>query len=261
MSKTPVLCIPHGGGPLPLMGHEKHTNLIKFLNELPKSLDKPNAIVLISAHWEEDAVSITSGKQPTLIYDYYGFPEETYSINYPSPGDPALANTIAQLLGKANIPHKLDKDRGFDHGMFVPLKLMYPQAEIPVVQLSLNNNLNAQAHITIGKAISSLRDQGVLIIGSGFTFHNMKVFGQSNDEKNEAFEDWLVNVCIDKKLSEIEREKALIGWEKAPYARYCHPREEHLLPLLVCYGAAQSPASLMFYDIVLDKRTSGYRWA
>jgi len=130
----PVLFIPHGGGPLPLLGDESHLALVRFLKEITLSLPLPSSILIISAHWEEDKVTITNGKRPSLIYDYYGFPKEMYQIEYPAPGDPVLADKIYKLFQDSGIEAKLDEQRGFDHGMFVPLKIMFPEAEIPCVQ-------------------------------------------------------------------------------------------------------------------------------
>ncbi|MGZ8881699.1 MAG: DODA-type extradiol aromatic ring-opening family dioxygenase, partial [Methylosarcina sp.] len=171
---SPVLFIPHGGGPLPLLGDKEHQTLVHFLQEIAPSLGRPSAIVLISAHWEENIATITSGPSPSLIYDYYGFPEETYRIQYPAPGSPGLADKIFRLLQQSGISTRLDDQRGFDHGLFVPLKIMFPRVDIPCVQLSLVNNLDPATHIGIGKALAELRKDKVLIIGSGFSFHNLK---------------------------------------------------------------------------------------
>lgn len=165
---SPVLFLSHGGGPLPLLGDKDHQNLVNFIREVTLTLGIPTAILVISAHWEEDKPTITSGVLPPLIYDYYGFPKESYKIKYAAPGSPELANKIFNLLGGAGIKAKLDPQRGFDHGLFVPLKLMYPDATIPCVQLSLVNSLQAEEHIQIGRALAGLRKANILIIGSGF---------------------------------------------------------------------------------------------
>lgn len=165
----PVLFIPHGGGPLPLLGDKGHQNLVLFLQQIAPSLGQPSAIVVISAHWEESNVTITSGENPSLVYDYYGFPDEAYRIQYPVPGSPSLANKIQKLLHQSGISARLDSRRGFDHGLFVPLKIMFPAAEIPCIQLSLVNSLDPATHIKIGKALAELRKDNVLVIGSGFS--------------------------------------------------------------------------------------------
>ena len=264
--KGTVLFIPHGGGPLPILGDPRHQELIKFLEKIKTRINKPSSIIIISAHWEENEVKITSGEKPSLIYDYYGFPEETYKISYPVPGNPELADKIKNLLNAKHINSKLDTERGFDHGVFIPLKIMYPEASIPCVQISLLNNLDPKKHIKIGKALTSLMNENVLILGSGMSFHNLKIFlsdsknTKSDNVKNKEFDDWLVDVCTGDKLNTIEREKKMIEWTKAPSARFCHPREEHLIPLHVCYGVKCEKADLVFNDSIIDKKCSAFLW-
>ncbi len=258
-----VLFIPHGGGPLPLLGDKGHQELVDFFKHIAPTLGNPTAILVISAHWEENKATITYGKNPSLFYDYFGFPDEAYEIKYPAPGEPKLAEKIYYLLEENGIDARLDNDRGFDHGLFVPLKIMFPDAEIPCVQLSLLKSLNPEDHIEIGNALSVLKNQNILIIGSGLSFHNMNAFFQSTtdvDEKNEEFEYWLINTCTNIDLPEIEREQKLKQWTNAPYAKYCHPREEHLLPLHMCYGICSSPAKLVFNGKVLGKKVSAFLW-
>lgn len=250
---------------MPLMGEQSHAKMIDHLNGAEDVLGTPRAIVVVSAHWECDNPTITAGAAPDLFYDYGGFPDEMYHLNYPAPGAPDLAGSVADLLTSAGFEPRLDAERGYDHGVFVPLLLMYPDASIPVIQLSLLNSLDPAKHIEMGAAISSLADDDVLILGSGFTFHNMRAFGPGRsdgdvDAKNEAFEAWLRDTCTNPELSEEERRVRLIHWSDAPGARWCHPREEHLLPLHVCYGAGGGPATLSFDDLVLHKRSSGYSW-
>lgn len=261
---SPVLFIPHGGGPLPLLGNTGHQNMIDFLRQISPTLGRPSAILVISAHWEENVATITSGKAPSLIYDYFGFPDEAYKIKYPAAGDPVLANKIFNLLQDSGIEAKLDDQRGFDHGLFVPLKIMFPDASIPCIQLSLVSSLDPEAHIKMGKALAELREENILVIGSGFSFHNLKqFFSQSKDEvdiKNEEFEHWLIDTCTDKELTTQERETRLMEWSNAPSARYCHPREDHLLPLFVCYGMANSAAELVFEDTILGKKVCAFLW-
>ncbi len=258
-----IIFIPHGGGPRPLLNDKTHIKLITFLKELHKTINKPKAILIISAHWEEDIVTITSGKHPELIYDFFSSaPPKAYETKYPAVGDPDFAQKIYASLNSHGIKAKLDETRGFDHGMFVPLKLMYPEADIPCVQLSLMNNFDAQSHINVGKALTELLDENILILGSGFTFHNLDKFGlsNSNDDKNKSFEEWLVECCTSETMSVKEKELALVNWENAPFARYCHPREEHLLPLHVCFGAGLSSARLIFKEEVFGKIVTGYLW-
>ena len=264
--KGTVLFIPHGGGPLPILGDPRHKEIIKFLKNIKFRINKPSSIIVISAHWEEDEVNITSGEKPSLIYDYYGFPEESYKITYPAPGNSKLANKIKNLLMAKDINSKLNPERGFDHGVFIPLKIMYPDASITCVQISLLKNLDPKKHIEMGKALLSLMDENILILGSGMSFHNLNILlsgsesTDSDNAKNKEFDDWLVNVCAGDKLKNIEREKALIEWIKAPSARFCHPREEHLIPLHVCYGIKNKKADLVFNDNVIEKKVSAFLW-
>ncbi len=259
-----IFYFPHGGGPLPLLGDPGHKNMVDFLNAITPTLGEPSAILVISAHWEEEVPTITSGTHPPLFYDYYGFPEESYNITYPAPGAPALAQEIYRLLKEGGIDARLDDQRGFDHGLFVPLKIMYPDARIPCVQLSLVVGLDPASHMRIGQALATLRSQNLLVLGSGFSFHNLRAFFSSSpgvhDAKNAAFQQWLIETCVNGKISDTEREERLIAWDTAPFARYCHPREEHLLPLHVCYGLAGSPARLAFDGEVLGKRSIALAW-
>jgi len=260
---SPVLFIPHGGGPLPLLGDPGHQQLVDFLRGVSGSIPTPSAICVISAHWEASVATITSGASPSLIYDYYGFPDEAYAIQYPVPCAPNLAHMIFAALQQNGIDARLDEQRGFDHGLFVPLKLIFPEATIPCVQLSLLNNLDPAAHIEMAKALRPLRQENVLFIGSGFSFHNMRAFFASDrglDIQNVAFEEWLIDTCIHPGYSFSERSARLIAWDQAPAARYCHPREEHLLPLHVCAGLSDAAAELMFDGDVLGKRTCCFIW-
>lgn len=236
-----ILYLPHGGGPMPLLGDPAHAGMVDFWKQMAKQFPKPDAIVMISAHWEADVVSITASEAPELIYDYYNFPPETYEYQYPSPGHPELAKQMAEMLAASNIPVKLAAERGYDHGMFVPMMLMYPEADIPCVQLSLLSSMNAQQHIDMGKALADLRQQNILIIGSGMSFHSFPAMrrGNADDQRqSQAFDRWLVETCCSESLSTEQREQRLSNWESAPSARFCHPREEHLLPLHVCFGMA-----------------------
>ncbi|NQY26758.1 MAG: dioxygenase [Piscirickettsiaceae bacterium] len=260
-----ILFLSHGGGPMPLLGDEGHKEMVNCLQDIATKIIKPSAIIVVSAHWEEAIPTITSGAAPSLIYDYYGFPQESYNIKYPCTGEPQLANQIYSLLKNAGIDTNLDEKRGFDHGLFVPLKIMYPNADIPCVQLSLVNSLDPDGHMNIGAALQKLDYKNLLVIGSGFSFHNMKAFFESDinesKEQNEAFDTWLIETCSNSGFSEKEREIRLSQWDKAPFARYCHPREEHLLPLHVCYGIAQKSCSEYFELKILNKKSSMYLWS
>ncbi len=262
-NKVQIVYFSHGGGPLPILGDASHQAMLDFMKQLPDQLKKPDAILVVSAHWEENAATLLGAKAPAMFYDYYGFPQEAYEIKYPAPGSPELANRIAGILKKNNIPARIDPQRGFDHGLFIPLKMMYPQADIPSLQLSLLRGLNPMAHIGLGKALRDLMTENILVIGSGFSFHNMRAFAWEGngrpDPANDAFQDWLIETCSGP-IPQSEREQRLIEWEKAPSARYCHPREEHLLPLHVCQGLADKPAKLVFDDQILGKRSVAFLW-
>ncbi|EAT10929.1 dioxygenase [Bermanella marisrubri] len=264
MKQSDIVFLSHGGGPLPLLGDPDHEALAQYLTTLGQSLKRPDAIVVFSAHWESQDVRITAQSSPELLYDYSGFPAETYQIQYPSSGAPDLAKQVSAELSKAGIANQLEHERGFDHGVFVPLKLMFPQADVPVIQVSLLHSLDAAKHIAIGKALQPLLEQNLLFIGSGFSFHNMRAFFSSlshqDEEKNLAFEDWLKDVCTDESLNESQRESILANWQDAPYARFCHPREEHLLPLHVCYGLAGRAADSHESVKVLGKQAGMFHW-
>ncbi|SDK38378.1 DODA-type extradiol aromatic ring-opening family dioxygenase [Microbulbifer yueqingensis] len=261
---THALFLSHGGGPMPLLGDAGHTEMVQCLQDIAGRIGRPSAILVISAHWEEGVPTVTAAANPGLVYDYYGFPEESYAIQYPCPGDPGLARAIHDSLQDCGMSARLDSGRGFDHGLFVPLKIMYPEADIPSIQLSLVNSLDPEMHMEMGRALRALPRDNLLVIGSGFSFHNMKAFfapeTSETREKNVAFEDWLLETCGSADLSEKERAARLADWANAPGARYCHPREEHLLPLHVCYGFTGSRCSESFELQILNKKASMYLW-
>lgn len=273
MTKLPTFYLAHGGGPLPVLGDPLHASLTASLKNLRKNLpvaDQISSILIVSAHWEETKTpTVTSNPSPQMIYDYYGFPPESYEIKYNSSGNPSLASRIATLLQTNNIPCKLDSTRGYDHGAYIPLLLAFPDAKIPVVQLSLVSSLDPELHIKIGEAIAPLREEGVLLIGSGMSFHNMQVFrssmmdksGNQVDTKSKQFDEYLQHT-ITGQISWEERRKNLVGWvDDAPAARYCHPREEHLLPLMVVAGAAMHDSGTTIYnDVLLGTVISSFKF-
>ncbi|MEP0074029.1 MAG: class III extradiol ring-cleavage dioxygenase [Marinomonas sp.] len=269
-SSRNIVYISHGGGPMPLLNDPSHNEMIHTLKEIAKNVGKPSAILVISAHWETKIPTVTSAQNPNLIYDYYGFPEAAYQIQYPCLGSPELAHKTVDTLKQQGIDAAQDETRGFDHGLFVPLKLMYPDADIPCVQLSLAQSLDAELHIQIGTALQNLDWDNLLIIGSGFSFHNMKAFFSENSPqanvKNIEFDDWLTRTMEDSnfsgenKLSEDNRKQALIDWARAPSATFCHPREEHLIPLHVCYGAANKASDHTYKTQILNKQASMFAW-
>jgi len=258
------LYLTHGGGPLPLLGDAGHTHLVAFLKSIPERIPPPEAILLISAHWEQPNPVITGGEQPGLIYDYGGFPSESYQIKYPAPGSPRLAEEVQGLLAVEGFNARQDANRGFDHGMFVPLILMYPEANIPTVQLSLLDSLDPAQHIKMGQALSPLHKKNILIIGSGSSFHNMRILvtgSSSGQEESSVFNDWLVQTCTGSELAEEERFNRLVHWQQAPHARFCHPREEHLLPLHVCMGSKLGHAAEQVFDNkIMGITMSGFFW-
>lgn len=261
-SLMPVVYVPHGGGPLPLMGDPSHEALASFLRDLPSKLPRPNAILVVSAHWETHEVEITSHPAPQMLFDYYNFPPETYEYSYPAPGFPELAQEVMSRFTAAGIKARLNAERGYDHGTFVPLMLMYPEAQIPVIQVSLLNSLDAKAHIELGLALQWVREQGVLILGSGMSFHNMRAFFSQDPSvliKSQEFDEWLIESLTNPE----ETAERLGNWEVAPRARYSHPREEHLLPLMVCYGAAAAsslPPEIAFNQPLLGAEVSAVIW-
>jgi aromatic ring-opening dioxygenase catalytic subunit (LigB family) len=258
-----ILYFSHGGGPLPILGDASHQAMIAFMRALPDQLERPEAVLVISAHWEERVATVLGHRAPTMLYDYYGFPPEAYQIKYPAPGNPDLAEEITALLSNSGIAAHIDGERGFDHGLFIPMAMMYPEADIPMLQLSLIRGLNPAHHIALGRALRSLQSEKILVVGSGFSFHNMRAFSWQGvvepDPQNDAFQNWLIDVCTGSHSRE-EREKRLVEWEKAPHARYCHPREEHLLPLHVCLGLSGNPAEVIFDDPILGKRAVAFKW-
>ena len=262
---APVYYIPHGGGPMPLLGDPAHGGLIRFLESLNGKWARPEAIVLISAHWEAAQPTVYAGVQHGMLFDYYGFPAQTYDYRYPAPGAPALAQRIHGMLQAAQLPCAMETERGFDHGAFVPMLLINPEADVPCLQLSLLKGLDAVAHLRLGLALQELRNENVVIIGSGMSFHNLQaIFAGDQPELRTAsdqFHQWLLDTVGTARLSAEDRLKALAEWHKAPYARFCHPRAEHLLPLHVCAGiAGGAAATVVFDEALMNHKVAGFCW-
>jgi aromatic ring-opening dioxygenase catalytic subunit (LigB family) len=257
----PTLFIPHGGGPCFFMEWNPPDTWHKlgaWLSRLSEAIGgRPKTIVVISGHWEEPEFTITGGTNPPLIYDYYGFPENTYRIEYAAPGSPELVERIGDLLASAGVPVRADAQRGFDHGVFIPFKLIYPQADIPIVQLSLKSGLAPRAHLDVGRALQPLRREGVLVVGSGMSYHNMRGFGGGAGKASDQFDAWLTEaVCA---VEPTRRDQELGQWLLAPSAGDAHPREEHLIPLMVAVGAAGSDAgSKIFTDRIMGATISAF---
>lgn len=253
-NKLPTIYLFHGGGPFPLTQEASQYSIRKFLQELPTKIPKPNTIILISAHWESTQVRILSKKEPNLLFDYYGFPKDLYNFKYPAKNNLDVVKKIRELFEKENITYKLDDNRDYDHGVFVPLLLMYPEANIPVVQISLVKGLDPATHFRIGQIIAPLREEGVLILGSGSSFHGFFLNLKKDDLKkhSEIFDQALCDICTNLKYSNEERKKKILEWAKLPSAKYAHPREEHLIPLLVNLGAADGMAGERIYEDYYD---------
>ena len=247
--KMPTFFISHGGGPWPWLDgpyRDSYRLLEQSLKELPNNLpQKPNAILIISGHWETEKFSIMTHAQPPMIYDYSGFPAHTYQIKYPAKGMPTLALNVQSMLDKIGIPILLDTVRGYDHGTFTPLAVSFPNADVPVVQLSMRADYDADAHIKVGRALAPLREQGVLIIGSGLSYHNLRMFDQRAAKPSHEFDAWLQQTLIHS--DPLERRAKLLEWERAPSARIAHPQEDHLLPLMIAVGAAEEDLCQMCY--------------
>lgn len=259
--KQPVVFVSHGGGPwnfIPQMQSEYPKTrqwLGQYFSNLP---EKPKAILSITAHWEEQAFTVSAAAQPQMIYDYGGFPDYTYQVQYPAFGDPILAKQVLQLLERARLPSEIHPDRGFDHGTFVPLCLMFPKADVPVVSLSIHSSYDPLLHFQLGQAIQPLREQGVLIMGSGLSYHNMRGFGTDQGLKASIqFGQWLNDVVTEKNI--LDRKNKILNWESAPAARAAHPYEDHLVPLMSVIGAAGDDVGHIAYvDRVMNVDMASY---
>jgi len=265
IKRQPAIFLPHGGGPCFFMdwtwGPADTWNATKrFLEELAATLPAPpKALLVISGHWEEPAFTASAAAQPALIFDYSGFPEETYKLTWPAPGSPDLAKRVSSLLGEAGLPSGLSASRGFDHGVFVPLKVVFPEARIPVVSLSLAASLDPALHLGAGRSLAPLREEGVLIVASGMSFHNLRAYLRPETvERARAFDAWLTHAV---ESPATERDALLTEWRKAPFAAYAHPREEHLIPLMVAAGAGGgAPGRCIFTDEPMGATISAYRF-
>jgi aromatic ring-opening dioxygenase catalytic subunit (LigB family) len=265
-ARMPTYFLSHGGGPWPWLKHlrpgmydQLEASLIGVRRELGET---PRAILMISGHWEADRFLVSSAARPPMLYDYGGFPEHTYRIRYDAPGDPELAKQVHAMLERGGAATGLDPQRGFDHGTFSLMYPVYPEANIPIVQLALRSDLDPAAHIRVGELIAPLREEGVVIIGSGFSYHNMRdMLGGSGAKASAAFDRWLDDTLVG--ASPQERLDRLNHWDDAPAARAAHPREEHLLPLMVAAGAAGDDIGTCVYrqsDLMGEITASSYRF-
>ena len=264
--RLPTYAISHGGGPWPWLQDRMGVDwgpLEESLRAIPDEIGvTPRAILVVSAHWEAPVVTVQTHPSPPMLYDYGGFPEFTYSISYPAPGSPEVAARVVELLDDAGIDHATDGERGFDHGMFAPLYVSYPEADVPMFQVSLRAGLDPATHVAVGRALAPLRDEGVLIIGSGLpSYHDLRRFGPAGAEPSREFDRWLTETLVDHDGA--DRSERLCDWESAPCARLAHPREEHLLPVMVAVGAAEGEAGVRQYheDAFMGSlASSGYRF-
>lgn len=265
-----IFFIPHGGGPLPLLDDPGYARLAKMLKTLDKGVADCTAIIVVTAHWETDRPTLTKEAKPGMLYDYYGFPEEAYHIQYPAPGAPQLAKEVAASLTAHGFDPAFDEERGFDHGVYVPMTLIWPEATIPILQMSVMSSFDPVQHIAMGRALAPFLQDDIALIGSGFSFHNLGALtGRGKFDKAEGqalaalFHDFLDDAICSPDMTQADREQALISWAEAPGARFCQPREEHLLPLHVCLGAALETgmeARQIFGERVKGYQTSGYGW-
>ena len=261
----PTYFISHGGGPWPWLDGPFRRNfdvLERSLRETAGEIgEKPSAVLAISGHWEEPQFTVMSGAHPPMVYDYSGFPEHTYRIKYAAPGAPQVARRVRELLEGAGFAAREDAARGFDHGTYTPLAVMYPEADVPVLQLSLKHGYDPGEHLAAGRALAKLRDEGVLVMASGLSYHNLRQFGPGAKAASRAFDTWLTQTLV--KSNPAERVERLLDWSQAPAAREAHPQEDHLIPLMVAVGAAENePAEVVYHqdDLMGGVAASSYRF-
>lgn len=259
----PTYFISHGGGPWPYiddmraMFHALEASLVAMPKQIKQT---PKAILMISGHWERNTLGVMSNPHPSMEYDYYGFPDHTYQIQYPAPGSPQLAERVTSLIKEAGLVVELDPHKGFDHGAFAPMAVMYPDADMPLIQLSLQSNFDPAEHLALGRALAPLRAEGVLIIGSGLSYHNLSLMGAAAKVPSMAFDNWLHDTLASAPEQRSER---LIHWTREPSARIAHPREDHLIPLMVALGAAEHGQATCVYhedDVFGGMTASSFRF-
>jgi len=247
-SRLPTYFISHGGGPWPYVPEMRAAMQVleASLADIPRQVGiVPRAVLMVSGHWEAPGFRVMGNAKPPMVYDYGGFPPHTYHVQYPAPGAPGVAARVEQLARAADIDVQIDMQQGFDHGTFAPLVVMYPQADVPVLQLSLKSRYDPAEHLAIGRALAPLRDEGVLIVGSGLSYHNLGRMGPAAREPSTLFDQWLQQAVITS--TPAERTDLLLRWQGAPAARIAHPREDHLIPLMVAVGAAEAEAATLVY--------------
>lgn len=264
MDRLPTYFVSHGGGPWPWVEEMApgYRPLTESLQAVPAEIGSiPRAVLVVTAHWEAPEFTVQMSPDPPMIYDYGGFPDHTYRIQYPAPGSPEVGARVDELLRAGGIVVRQDPQRGLDHGTFVPLYVMYPDAEVPIVQLSIKAGYNADEHLAVGRALAPIRDEGVLIVGSGLSYHNLTAFGPDAAEPSRRFDDWLYGALVGS-VGE-GRTEALRSWDRAPAARLAHPVEDHLIPLMVAAGAAEAEPAYRTYhqpDLMGSVAASSYRF-
>jgi aromatic ring-opening dioxygenase catalytic subunit (LigB family) len=262
--RLPTYFVSHGGGPWPWIEDQMPGDWSKLrasLEAIPRDVGPVRAVLAVSGHWEAPEFTVQTNPNPPMLYDYGGFPAFTYRIQYPAPGSPEVASRVVELLVGAGIPVDTDGQRGFDHGVFAPLYVSYPDADVPILQLSIKKGYDPADHLAAGRALAPLRDEGVLILGSGFSYHNLRDFGPSGGVASKEFEAWLTDTVVGHTGE--ERDRLLEAWETAPSARASHPAEDHLVPLMVAVGAAEGEPGVRVYheDAFMGSLTSAsYRF-
>ena len=247
--RLPTYFLSHGGGPWPYMedSHRRHFN--KLERSLLAIRDEwgiaVRAILVVSGHWETAEFAVSSAALPGMVFDYHGFPEHLYRIKYDAPGSPEIAMRIRGMLEAGGFSCQSDSERGFDHGTFSLMKPIYPTGDMPIVQLSIKQDFDPHAHLSAGRLLAPLREEGVVIVGSGSSFHNLGLRGPAAIEPSRRFDDWLQQTLL--QTSTAERRERVLTWKAAPDARIAHPREDHLIPLMVALGAAEEEAAALVY--------------
>lgn len=251
-TRLPTYFLSHGGGPWPWIKDQMPGDMSVLeasLQAIPRQIGvTPRAVLAVSAHWEAPQATVQTSSHPSMLYDYGGFPAFTYTIEYPAPGSPEVAARVIELLDGAGIPNATDPDRGYDHGVFAPLFVMYPDADVPVVTLSIVKGYDPAAHLAVGRALAPLRDENVLIVGSGLSYHNLRMLGTGlGRAPSHDFDRWLNDTLLDADVE--ERSRRLLEWEQAPGGRESHPAEDHLIPLMVAVGAAETePGTNVYHE-------------
>ncbi|CAO4186253.1 4,5-DOPA dioxygenase extradiol [Methylorubrum extorquens] len=265
-TRLPTYFLSHGGGPWPYLEGDfrrAFDRLEQSLHDIRRELgNAPRAVLVISGHWEVKGFAISSGAQPGMVYDYSGFPEHTYRIRYEAPGSPELAGRVWTLLSGGSIQARLDPQRGYDHGTFSIMKPLYPEEKMPLVQLSVDPGYDPELHLKLGRLLAPLRDEGVLIIGSGASYHNLReAMGSKGIEPSRVFDTWLQDTLV--YATPEQRTARLVEWERAPSARAAHPQEDHLIPLMAAVGAAEhEPGTVVYHqnDLFGGITTSAFRF-